>query len=1033
MLKLMDVLSTLTDPRAIETEVDRRLAAHLGADRAFHGDVSAEGIVSITTDHCNDDTPSIVGRYRLDAFGGHAADALRSGRTLVFADVAAAEMLTAAEKQACRDARIAALVKVPQLEQGRLVAVLAAHQSQPRNWQADEIALVEDVAERTWAVLQRARAEAALRENEVRQAFLLNLGDVLRPLADPAEIQQAAMKHLGEHLDVTRATYFEVAADQDGLTASAWRAREAPSLPGRMRLSDFSPDLAARYRAGETLQVRDTESGVEGESQRDACRAIGVRAWVGVPLVKRERLLAVVGIHSSTPRDWTDAETRLIEDVAQRTWSAVERARAEAALRQSEQHYRALFNSIDEGFCTIEVLFDDSGRACDYRFLAINAAFVEQTGLENALGRTIKEMVPGQEAHWFDADARIDRTGKAERFEQRADALGRCFDVFAFPLGTGGSHEVGVLFRDILAHKRAEEASSRLAAIVEFSDDAIIRKDLDGIIQTWNAGAERMFGYAADEVIGKSITILMPPGRVDEEPAILARIRRGERIDHYETIRQRKDGSRLDVSLSISPIRDATGTIVAASKIARDVTRRKRAEAVLRESEERQGFLLMVSDAMREQADEQAIGEVCVRMLAGHLDLDRCCISHLSRAEDRVRLGAEHRRPDLPSIFGESGDVTLSDFPEIIRRLETEPAVVTDFAADARLSDADRAAVARMRMHAFIAAPLREGERNVTWALVAGSATPRDWTREEVHMVENVAERAWTFIGRARVGARLREREAQLQRASRAKDEFLAMLGHELRNPLAPITTTLELMKLRAPETFARERGVIEGQVRYLTDLVDDLLDVARIARGKIELKLARVDVGEIVKAAVETTQSAMEERRQVLHVDVDDGIAVSGDRRRLVQVLVNLLTNAAKYSPPDRNIHLSAGAEKGQVVVRVRDEGQGIAPDLLQHVFESFSQGSQSIDRARGGLGLGLAIVRNLAELHGGSVTAASDGAYKGSEFTVRLPLLDARPVARGPGAEVAAPRRASAKGRDKRVRVLIVDDYALAADSLA
>ncbi|MGH8151688.1 MAG: PAS domain S-box protein [Rhodanobacteraceae bacterium] len=863
VLKLADAMRTLSDTRAIETEVDRRLAMHLGADRAFYGDVSAEGIISITTDYCNADTASIVGQYRLDAFGGHAADALRSGRTLVFADVAAAEMLTAAEKQACRDVRVAALVKVPRLEHGRLVAVLAVHQSQPRNWQADEIALVEDVAERTWVM--------------------------------------------------------------------------------------------------------------------------------------------------------------------------VERARAETTLRLSEERYRSLFDGIDEGFCVMELVRGDDGRIKQLIYREVNAAFERLTGLHDVIGKSSSVLFPGLEGHWLDAIAGVMETGKPVRMENYQACPERWCSLQYSRVGGAGSRFAAAVFEDVTARKRAEEALSRLAAIVEFSDDAVIRKDLDGIIQTWNAGAERMFGYAASEVIGKSVTILMPPDRVDEEPGILACIRRGERVSHYETVRQRKDGSLLDISLSVSPIVDQGGTVVAASKIARDVTERKRAENALRASEERQGFLLMISDAMREQPDERAIGEVCVRMLAAHLHLDRCCVIRMSRGEDRLWPGPAFQRGERVPADGPSGDVALSDFPQCLRQLTTEPVVTKGVADDARFSGAEAAAMVALDQAAFIVVPIPEGERDFIWGLVAASGTPRAWTREEERLVEGAAERAWAFIERARVAAALHESEAKLQRASHAKDEFIAMLGHELRNPLAPITTTLALMELRAPDALVRERAIIEGQVRYLTGLVDDLLDVARIARGKIELKLDRVDVGEIVAVAVETTQSAIEERRQTLHVRVDDGVAVSGDRRRLVQVLVNLLTNAAKYSPPDRNIYLSAGAEEGQAVVRVRDEGQGIVPELLQQVFELFSQGSQSIDRSRGGLGLGLAIVRNLVELHGGSVTAASDGAYKGSEFTVRLPLLDSRPVARGQGVEVGAPRRASAEGRDKRVRVLIVDDYALAADSLA
>jgi signal transduction histidine kinase/CheY-like chemotaxis protein len=414
--------------------------------------------------------------------------------------------------------------------------------------------------------------------------------------------------------------------------------------------------------------------------------------------------------------------------------------------------------------------------------------------------------------------------------------------------------------------------------------------------------------------------------------------------------------------------------------------------------------------------------------------VDRCCVAYLLRDEDRARPGPEYRCGDLPSLFGSAGELRLSDFPVCMQRLENESVAIGDVARDPTLGEGERAAILAMRgMGALLAAPLRLGEGNRVWALVVGQAGPRAWTDAEVRLVEDVAERTCAAMERARTEAALREREAELERANRAKDEFIAMLSHELRNPLAPIATTLQLMKLREPDVLVRERGVIEDQVQHLAGMVDDLLDVARIANGKLELKRERLEVGQLVAAAVDATRAAMEGRRQSLHMHVEDGLIVSGDRRRLVQVLVNLLANATKYSPPDRNIWLTATGEGDEAVLRVRDEGQGIAADVLPRVFESFIQDTHLLDRSRGGLGLGLAIVHNLVALHGGSVTAASEGRYKGSEFTVRLPLLER---VREPGAvsNESETADATSPGREaERIKVLIVDDYAPAADSLA
>ena len=231
--------------------------------------------------------------------------------------------------------------------------------------------------------------------------------------------------------------------------------------------------------------------------------------------------------------------------------------------------------------------------------------------------------------------------------------------------------------------------------------------------------------------------------------------------------------------------------------------------------------------------------------------------------------------------------------------------------------------------------------------------------------------------------------------ANRAKDEFLAMLGHELRNPLSPILTALQLMKLQGPEGSERARTIIERQVNHLIRLVDDLLDVSRIARGKVELRTELVEMAEIVTKAIEMASPLLEQRTHTLTVDVPrHGLLVDGDPIRLSQVVSNLLTNAAKYTPPGGHITVQAEPAEGEVVLRVRDTGVGIAPDLLPRVFDLFVQERQGIDRSQGGLGLGLTIVRNLIEGHGGSVQARSEGLGHGSEFIVRLPRASVEPA---------------------------------------
>lgn len=267
--------------------------------------------------------------------------------------------------------------------------------------------------------------------------------------------------------------------------------------------------------------------------------------------------------------------------------------------------------------------------------------------------------------------------------------------------------------------------------------------------------------------------------------------------------------------------------------------------------------------------------------------------------------------------------------------------------------------------------------------------------------------------------------------ANRAKDEFLAMLGHELRNPLSPILTALQLMKLRGDGASERERTVIERQVNHLTRLVDDLLDVSRIARGKVELKEEVVEIAEILAKAIEIASPLLEQRTHQVHVEAARrGLPVKGDPMRLAQVVSNLLTNAAKYTAPSGSISIRAGEEHGEVVLRVRDSGIGIAADVLPRVFDLFVQERQAIDRAQGGLGLGLTIVRNLVERHHGSVSAHSEGPGRGSEFIVRLPKA---PVADVDGASASDPAPDSEEPGTGGLRILVVDDNEDGAEMLA
>jgi len=419
----------------------------------------------------------------------------------------------------------------------------------------------------------------------------------------------------------------------------------------------------------------------------------------------------------------------------------------------------------------------------------------------------------------------------------------------------GMRDKITVLHRDEKLTPAAADEAVLLAAIVESCEDSILSKALDGRILSWNAAAERTFGYTAEEAIGQPITLIVPPELHAEEYDLLEKLRRGERIRHFETTRLAKGGRRVPISLSVSPVRNSRGEIVAAANVSRDISQWKATEEALRRSEE----------ALRE----------------------------------------EHRR----------------------------------------------------------------------------------------------------------------------------KDNFLATLAHELRNPLAPIRYAVAASRKPGLSEEKREQGreIIERQLEHMSRLLDDLLDIARVLHNMLALKKHRVELASVIGAAIETARPKIDAKGHELLLDLPpQPVELDADPVRLAQVFTNLLINAAKYTSPGGRIELRARREHGNLVVSVRDNGIGIAPEVIPKLFTLFSQVNTALERSEGGLGIGLALVRGLVELHGGTVEARSAGLGQGSEFVVSLPVV-------APMRERAARSTARPGEPAPSLRVLVADDNRDGADSCA
>ena len=590
---------------------------------------------------------------------------------------------------------------------------------------------------------------------------------------------------------------------------------------------------------------------------------------------------------------------------------------------------------------------------------------------------------------------------------------------------SGALVHTSVFSRDVTERRQAEELRLRAASIVESSDDAIISKDANGIITSWNRGAQRLYGYEASEVVGKSIEVLMPPDHTNDFPTIMERLRRGERIEHYETVRQAKDGRRIDVSLTISPLRDADGNVIGASKIARDITDRKRSEAALHQSEERLAAELaeirrlhaLSSRLLSADSFTSALEDVLDNAL--HASAAKAGNVQIYRPETRT-LEIVAQRGFTPEFLEHFYAVRAEEGSACARALKKMKRVVIEDVERDRDFAPHRAIAAAVGFRSVQSTPLISHDGQPLGMLSTHYAAPGRISERDERLLDLYARHAADVIERFHF-------ERALQEADRRKDEFIAVLAHELRNPLAPVRNAAHYLKLKGFDDpdVRQPLEMIDRQVNLMSRLIEDLLDVSRITRGVLELRRERILLSDLVEGAVEACRHEIDARRHLLRVSIpEEPITLYADRARLIQVMFNLLTNAAKYSPPGGEIELVARTTSKGLEISVRDKGVGIPSDKLTEIFDLFAQLDRGLERQGGGLGIGLTLARQIVELHQGAIEARSEGLGKGSEFVLRLPMLPARP-----------PKRAPAPPQNTVIRrlVLVADDNRDAADSLA
>lgn len=862
-------------------------------------------------------------------------------------------------------------------------------------------------------VTEQKKAEETLRDSEIRKAFLLQLSDAIRDLTEPRTIQQEAIRVLRQHLQASRVSYTEALPDK------ILEVIAVDSVPGEIdllgqcfSLTDFAPEVIEEWCAGQMSFRNDvTQQEHVSEEQKATYKRFNLKAWANIPLVKKGELVAMITIHFPEPHVWTLPELSLLEETAERIWAATERAKAEAISRQSEKKLRTLFDSMEEGLALCELVRTAQGEAVDFRFLEVNPAYERHTGIANeeVIGRLRSEVLPVMDPTVPLYD-RVVRTQEPLHIEQFASSLGRWFELRAVGYE---AERFAIFFSDITQRKKAEEtlrkSEERQSFLLKLNDT--LRPLIDPVqiqgeacrllgeqLQTDRACYARIDVPQKQMVVERDYTRGNGPSLVGTYTFSLVQslievLQEGHAFcsndqlpnDHlsYAALAVQSflcvpliTGGQLIAGLSVGSIKPRTWTSEELELIREvgertcEVVERVRVEKALRDSEERLQLALSAGE----------IGTWQYRL--------------------------------------ETNDNILDSSMSQLLGLSPETQIIPQQAFIDAIHPEDRALVEEE-----VRLCLSQGrEFNLDFRVQRPDDTVI-WLKDKGKVMRDESGRTQFVTGAALNITQRKEAEKALQQADRRKDEFLAMLAHELRNPMATIRNGLQILSLHTTDDRQREHTLtmMNRQSEHLVRLVDDLLDVSRISQGKIELKKESLDLVELVTEVAQIVRPQFEEGRRQLHLNLPDSpVWIEADALRLSQVLTNLLTNGVRYTKAEGQIELLLNVQEdeqyGQAVsLQIRDDGIGLAADQLVSIFELFVQVDNSVARSEGGLGLGLTLVRRLVELHGGRVEVYSAGLGLGSTFTIYLPNL---PVASPQ--PVAAPQPQSSV----RHRILVVDD---------
>lgn len=563
---------------------------------------------------------------------------------------------------------------------------------------------------------------------------------------------------------------------------------------------------------------------------------------------------------------------------------------------------------------------------------------------------------------------------------ERPDATRRTILVFPKVMRTDageirGGHNTLV---DITTYKQFEEKQAILSEIVQSSEDAIVSKDLDGIIRSWNRGAERIFGYGEAEIIGKSIYTLIPSYLKTEEESIIREIKEGRKVDHYQTIRLTKSGKEIPISLTISPVRNKLGQIIGASKIARDISDKIQREQTIQFHAQKLETLHAIGKIISEQLDTPAIIQTVIDSTTHLADADvGICFYRVSDEQGRTKLSVAlaatgEGAADYDNLHLEEGAIHTIFAGENSMKFENVcevPHILSLF----RTRDGSKAP----EIKHCLALPIRSADKLLIGAMFFGYTQPEAFIAADEDTMRSIV----SLVGVTLDNARLFE---EVNALNQRKNEFIALASHELKTPLTTTKGYLQILERSEIDQVGR-RFLTKAlkQLERINVLVAELLDISKIEAGKLSLHLEAFDMSELVLDVVETFH--ISSQTHTIFVDnIHGDYTVEADRQRIEQVIINLITNAIKYSPEANRVHISFESSPFEVSVQVIDEGMGMSRDQQQKVFTRFYQVEGTSKMA--GLGLGLYLSKEIVQRHGGHIGLNSE-LGKGSTFYFSIP----------------------------------------------